>query len=175
MSQLSASDASGGNHWKATFKNEGSVAATSIRISATLDGIFAGPSSPPGCPRGRLTEERKGNERVRTRDWNVSCADPGETSSAFLDLTLECKDCFSPAPRLLEWGYGNGVLGSGDVDCNEETNSIDAALILQFEAELLDDVTCDLGADVDTDIAITAIDSQLVLQFSAGLVPQLPV
>ena len=63
---------------------------------------------------------------------------------------------------------------SGDVDCNQAVNSIDAALILQYGAGLLPTLNCGSAGDVNRDDSIDSIDAALVLQHSAGLLPELP-
>jgi hypothetical protein len=67
-----------------------------------------------------------------------------------------------------------GPPNPGDVNCDDDTNAIDAALILQFGAGLLDDVECFQNADVNGDGRVDAIDAALVLQFVAGLLDTLP-
>ena len=61
----------------------------------------------------------------------------------------------------------------GDVDCGGGVSVIDAALILQFSAGLLDALRCRGVADVSHDQVIDAIDATLVLQFMAGLLDTL--
>jgi len=68
----------------------------------------------------------------------------------------------TPAPR------------AGDVNCSDETDAIDAALILQLGAGLVDDLSCSGNGDVNGDGRIDAIDAALVLQFVAGLLDSLP-
>ena len=62
----------------------------------------------------------------------------------------------------------------GDVDCDGEGNSIDAALLLQLIAGLVGSLPCEDAADVDLDGDIDAVDAALVLQFVAGLIGTLP-
>ncbi|MCH8007756.1 MAG: ABC transporter substrate-binding protein [Chloroflexi bacterium] len=62
----------------------------------------------------------------------------------------------------------------GDVDGDDVSNSIDAALILQFNAGLLPTLPCTDGADVNGDGNINSIDAALILQFTAGLLATLP-
>jgi hypothetical protein len=57
----------------------------------------------------------------------------------------------------------------GDADCNGELSAIDATLILQYGAKLIDSVPCPDSADVNGDGAINAIDAAIVLQIVAGL------
>lgn len=66
-------------------------------------------------------------------------------------------------------------LGSGDVNCDDNVNSIDAALLLQFIAGLLASLDCDDAADVNQNGAVDSIDVAIMLQFVAGLVARLPV
>ena len=56
----------------------------------------------------------------------------------------------------------------GDVNCDKNINSVDAALILQFDAGLVASLACQ-DADVNGDGTINAIDAALVLQLDAGL------
>ena len=58
----------------------------------------------------------------------------------------------------------------GDVNDDGSVNSIDAALILQFVADLLGTLTCLDRADVNVDGAVNSIDAALILQFVAGLI-----
>ncbi len=60
----------------------------------------------------------------------------------------------------------------GDADCSGVISSVDAALVLQFDAGLIDILTftCLLVADVNEDDAVNAFDATLILQFVAGLI-----
>ena len=62
----------------------------------------------------------------------------------------------------------------GDANCDRATNSIDAALVLQFDAGLIAALACPDAADVNGDGDITSVDAVLILQFGAGLVEELP-
>jgi hypothetical protein len=63
----------------------------------------------------------------------------------------------------------------GDVDCGGAVNAIDAALILQLGAGLLNELPCGQNADVNQDGATNSIDAALVLQYTADLIDSLPV
>ncbi len=58
----------------------------------------------------------------------------------------------------------------GDVDCDGSVSSIDASLILQLDAGLLDSLPCAQNADLNGDGEINSVDAALVLQRVAGLI-----
>ena len=58
---------------------------------------------------------------------------------------------------------------SGDVDCTGGATSLDAALVLQFSARLVDTLPCAGEGDVNGDGSIGPLDAALILQISAGL------
>jgi hypothetical protein len=59
----------------------------------------------------------------------------------------------------------------GDANCDTNADSIDALLVLQFNAALIPSLPCPENADYDFDGDIDAIDAALILQFEAGLFP----
>jgi CSLREA domain-containing protein len=61
----------------------------------------------------------------------------------------------------------------GDVNCDLRTNSIDAALELQFIGALVPGLDCVEYADVNRDGRIDAVDAALILQYTAGLLGRL--
>ncbi len=67
---------------------------------------------------------------------------------------------------------GGGLL-LGDANCNGTVNPIDAALILQINAGLLNALSCADNADVNRDGSIDPVDAALILQFSARLLGSL--
>jgi len=58
----------------------------------------------------------------------------------------------------------------GDVNCDENVDPIDATIVLQYVAGLLDGLPCPQNADLDEDGEITAKDAMIILQMSAGLI-----
>lgn len=71
--------------------------------------------------------------------------------------------------------FAGGTPGSGDADCDGATNSLDALLVLQADAGLLEaSVPCRAAADVNMDTLLDSRDAALILGFAAGLVPELP-
>lgn len=63
---------------------------------------------------------------------------------------------------------------AGDADCRLGVTSIDAALLLQVVAGLLQSVQCVHNADADRDGELSSIDAALILQFIADLIHSLP-
>ncbi len=63
---------------------------------------------------------------------------------------------------------------SGDANGDGTVNSIDAALILQLDAGLIDSLPSQETADVNGDGSIDSIDATLILQLDAGLISSLP-
>lgn len=61
----------------------------------------------------------------------------------------------------------------GDVSCDSRVNSIDAALVLQFDAGLITALSCRQNADVSGDGRVNAVDAALILQYDAGLIDRL--
>ncbi|MEX2159500.1 MAG: pre-peptidase C-terminal domain-containing protein [Dehalococcoidia bacterium] len=64
---------------------------------------------------------------------------------------------------------------AGDASCDGHINSIDAALVLQNSAGLLQNIPCANQADVNDDGVKNSLDAALILQYSAGLLNHLPV
>ena len=52
-------------------------------------------------------------------------------------------------------------------------NSIDATLVLQYDAGILESLQHPEVADVNADSSVNSLDAQLVLQYDAGFVPTL--
>ena len=57
----------------------------------------------------------------------------------------------------------------GDIDCSGFVDSVDAALLLQFSAGLLEPLVCDYKGDMTQDGRLDSRDALLVLQVDAGL------
>ena len=71
-------------------------------------------------------------------------------------------DGFSPPPA-------SAPKSSGDVDCTGATTSVDAALVLQLSAALVQNLPCPAEADVNGDGRVGSLDAAIILQISAGL------
>lgn len=59
---------------------------------------------------------------------------------------------------------------TGDTNCDGALNSIDAALVLQRVARLVNRVGCEDAADVNCDGDLTSSDAAIILQHSAALI-----
>ena len=70
---------------------------------------------------------------------------------------------------LLSGGAHAGS-ANGDASCDGTTNSIDAAIVLQFVAGLTTSLPCPAAADVNADGRLDTIDAALILQHTAGLI-----
>ncbi len=80
-----------------------------------------------------------------------------------------------PLTSFTEDGGGVSDIGIlGDVNCDGAIDAIDALLILQIKAALIDSLPCEKNADVDESGQVTSIDAALILQFTAGLIGSLP-
>ena len=61
----------------------------------------------------------------------------------------------------------------GDASCDGRVNSIDAAVVLQYSAGILQSLGCPANADVNGDGRTNSLDSALILQYAAGLITHL--
>ena len=79
------------------------------------------------------------------------------------------------------WSSHNGEMASsltatrisgpaGDVNCDARVNSIDAALVLQFDAGFLESSPCPQFGDLNMNQATNSLDAALILQTTAGLI-----
>lgn len=81
----------------------------------------------------------------------------------------------SPEPTATETAVPTATGGMvGDVNDNGTVDSIDAVLVLQFNAGLLLDLANLANADTNQNGEVNAIDATLILQFVAGLLATLP-
>lgn len=74
-------------------------------------------------------------------------------------------------------GYAVGDVNGPKAKPGDERriNSIDAAIILQYDARLINRLNCPVNADVNLDGSIDSRDALLVLQYDAGYINHLPV
>ncbi|MEX0785429.1 MAG: dockerin type I repeat-containing protein [Dehalococcoidia bacterium] len=87
-------------------------------------------------------------------------ADPSLGPPTLIDARAECS---RPA------GLG-GPPPRGDANCDFGVSSVDATIVLQYDAGLLDQLACASRADVNGDGVVNSLDASLILQHSAGLI-----
>ena len=96
----------------------------------------------------------------------TATATPTVTPTATATATATSTPTATPTPTP--------VCQLGDASGDGSVNAIDAALVLQLGAGLIDSLPCEAGADANDDGSINAIDSTLILQFVAGFIASLP-
>lgn len=115
------------------------------------------------CPSGTASSNsvlslRPGEEAAETGTLFWS-AERSPVAPVLFDASVSC--------------FGPQFLGPppirGDANCDGRTNSIDAAIVLQYVADLLDSLPCPRLADMDRDEDVTSLDAALILQADAGL------
>ena len=102
-------------------------------------------------------------------DGNELAVAPGSQFS----VMVEVGDVCAPPGQL---PTDNAVCGQdlGDVNGDGEVTVVDAALVLQYEAGLIDSLPCLDAADVNGDGTVDVEDAGLILQFVAGVIGSLP-
>ncbi len=65
-----------------------------------------------------------------------------------------------------------GVQPAGDANCDGIVSSLDAVLVLQVDAGLLDRAPCHIQADASFDGIVNSLDAAIILQREAGLLAQ---
>lgn len=101
---------------------------------------------------------------------------PSATASKVVTLSVMLLTLVGVVFILLQVGGGKRAAAQtvGDADCDSAVNSIDAVLVLQFDAGLLSSLPCPDDADVNRDGRVNSLDAALMLQFDAALVDSLP-
>jgi len=128
--------------------------------------------APAGCASGTLdgaTAFAGGTNHncVLMNAENLQCW--GDNSSGQLGDSQGCGTaCDTPVSVLQMKGAQ-----PGDANCDGNVNSIDAALVLQYSAGLIDSLACQEAADANHSGSVNAIDAALILQYVAGLIASL--
>ncbi|MCH7699265.1 MAG: hypothetical protein IH865_10060 [Chloroflexi bacterium] len=70
---------------------------------------------------------------------------------------------------LLTTPASAGVQPAGDANCDGSVSSLDAVIVLQVDAGLLDRAPCHAQADASFDGVVNSLDATIILQREAGL------
>ncbi|MEX2158771.1 MAG: DPP IV N-terminal domain-containing protein [Dehalococcoidia bacterium] len=65
--------------------------------------------------------------------------------------------------------------GPGDTSCDKRVDAIDASIVLQYDANLIEGTYCIVNGHMNDDSFINSIDAVIMLQFVAGLIDHIPV
>lgn len=97
---------------------------------------------------------------------------PVDTPTATATSPPAATPTFTPTPTTTS---PRAPQRDGDLNKDGTTNSLDALLVLQYVAELIDALPNAERADVNGDGVVDVFDALLMLQLSAGLLDSLPV
>jgi hypothetical protein len=104
---------------------------------------------------------------------DATIGNPRPISATAVDGSVTCAGETPPAPTEEPGPTGTPPPGDhkvpGDANCDGSVDSIDAALILQYTADLIGSVDCPDNADANHDGDAGAIDAAIALQKAAGL------
>ena len=142
------------------------------------------------CASLGTTPGPTGNGLLATLVFATSCSGSSAlpfgplTGDTFFNEAVTLSDALATAIPVSGVGGELNVTGGiacqaaseniGDANCDDTVNVIDAALILQFTAGLLETLPCQDNADANASGGVDVIDAALILQFVAGLVGNLP-
>ena len=91
---------------------------------------------------------------------------------ATIDGSITCSTTLPPTVTGTPTATAEKPLG--DVDDDGSVTAVDALLILQFDADLLDHLSNAPSADVNENGVVNSVDAALILQYTANLLHQLP-
>jgi hypothetical protein len=92
------------------------------------------------------------------------------TSPAGGTIDIDARATAGASPVNGQFSEVEDVIPVGSFDCDDDVDSIDAALVLQLTAALIQPFDCTGAGDVNDDGFTNAIDASLVLQYVAGLI-----
>jgi hypothetical protein len=99
----------------------------------------------------------------------------GDAPSPTITLTASPTPTTTPLPAVTSTPTPTRtpVGKAGDANCDGRADAVDAALVLQLSAGLIDSLPCGRNGDLNGDGSANAIDAALILQYVAGLIPNL--
>jgi hypothetical protein len=109
----------------------------------------------------------------------MTCDETGEVALTLLDdiTGFVDEDLAFIKPVLIgatvscyEPQHGGPGFMMGDANCDQQVSSVDAAVVLQYEAGLIENQGCLAASDVNRDGRTDSIDASLILQREAGLI-----
>ena len=130
-----------------------------LAASRTNGEVTIAAPAPAAIPTGTPTPTSTATSTLTSTATSTPSATPSQTLTPVTEVLPTAK---RPSAAL------------GDVNCDNDVNSIDAALLLQLDARLIETLACKLVADVDGDGSVNTIDATLILQFYAGLIGTFP-
>lgn len=98
--------------------------------------------------------------------------DPTNIDAKIVNGTATCSSKSEPTatePKPTATPPGSDPKLPGDANCDHLVNSLDAALVLQYTAGLIDSLSCP-DADYNHTGGVNALDAALILQKDAGLI-----
>lgn len=134
----------------------------------------------PNCAGSFIGNQYAGHAGV-SNAWQplaVMAMSPALARSVSVRMELDGQDAAGPDQSYAYFDSARllGQLGTlpGDANCDREINSIDALLVLQITAGLIQALPCLVNGDANEDGIVNAIDATITLQFGAGLIDRLP-
>jgi hypothetical protein len=153
---LWASNIFGSSAGRAIMQTDGNL----VVYDASATAVWA--SNTAGNSASWLNVQDDGNVVIYrtngTAAWSTHTVQPSCTTTPPLPQPTPIPP--TPTPRTR-----NG----GDANCDGAVNSIDAMLVLQLEAGLMNTLQCPGFADVNWDHQANAVDATIILQMDAGL------
>jgi hypothetical protein len=96
-------------------------------------------------------------------------ATPGDPTDVEPKIVNATATCTAAGSKPTATPPGSVPKVAGDANCDGVVNAIDASLVLQFAAGLIDKLNC-ADADYNHDGRIDTLDAALILQTGAGLI-----
>jgi len=139
---------------------------------------FLGTSIDPALTSASVTCRAEGEATPTPSDTPVATSTPTVGPTGFPSATpatatptLGPGQTPTPTPTATTPSTPGGGL-KGDANGDGHTNSIDAAIVLQYVAGLVSSLPSLSNADVNHSGSVNSIDAALILQIDAGLLPQ---